>query len=183
MNRIILTGYMGAGKTTLGKAFARRMNLSFIDLDWYIEERFRKTIRELFAERGEDGFRDIERRMLREVLDFEDVVISTGGGTPCFFDNMEAMNRAGDTVFLDVALDVLFLRLSIAKQQRPILRGKTDQELKAFIADALALRMPYYSQAKYRLDANRLENCEQVDATAERLCRLLGLSPDSQEQS
>ena len=76
MNRIILTGYMGAGKTTLGKAFARRMNLSFIDLDWYIEERFRKTIRGLFAERGEDGFRDIERRMLREVLDFEDVVDS-----------------------------------------------------------------------------------------------------------
>ena len=95
MVRIFLTGYMGAGKTTLGKAFARRMDISFIDLDWYIEERFHKTVGELFTERGETGFRELERNMLHEVAEFENVVISTGGGTPCFFDNMDFMNQIG----------------------------------------------------------------------------------------
>ena len=99
---------MGAGKTTLGKAFAREMSLNFIDLDWFIEERFHKTVQQLFLERGEDGFRELERKMLHEVAEFEDVVVSTGGGTPCFFDNMEYMNDCGDTVFLDVEPAVLF---------------------------------------------------------------------------
>ena len=84
MVRIFLTGYMGAGKTTLGKAFARKMNVPFVDLDWYIEERFHKTVGELFTERGETGFRELERNMLHEVAEFENVVISTGGGAPCF---------------------------------------------------------------------------------------------------
>lgn len=102
MVRIFLTGYMGAGKTTLGKAFARKLNIPFIDLDWYIEERFHKTVGELFTERGEAGFRELERNMLHEVAEFENVVISTGGGAPCFYDNMEFMNRTGKTVFLNV---------------------------------------------------------------------------------
>ena len=84
MVRIFLTGYMGAGKTTLGKAFARQMDIPFVDLDWYIEERFHKTVGELFTERGETGFRELERNMLHEVAEFENVVISTGGGAPCF---------------------------------------------------------------------------------------------------
>lgn len=99
MIRIFLTGYMGAGKTTLGKAFARELNIPFIDLDWYIEERLHKSIRELFIERGEASFRELERTMLHEVAEFENVIISTGGGTPCFFDNMEYMNEHGQTVF------------------------------------------------------------------------------------
>ena len=124
MIRIFLTGYMGAGKTTLGKAFAREMNVPFIDLDWYIEERFHKSIRELFTERGEASFRELERNMLHEVGEFEDVVVSTGGGTPCFFDNMEYMNGCGQTVFLDVHPDILFRRLRVAKQQRPIRKAR-----------------------------------------------------------
>lgn len=135
MVRIFLTGYMGAGKTTLGKAFARELGLSFIDLDWYIEERFRKTISQLFAERGEDGFRRLERDLLHEAGEFEDVVISTGGGTPCFFDNMDYMNIQGKTVFLDVDVETLFRRLRVATQQRPILRGKSDEELLYLITE------------------------------------------------
>ena len=131
MVRIFLTGYMGAGKTTLGKAFARELGLSFIDLDWYLEERFHQTISQLFAERGEDGFRRLEQKMLHEVGDFENVVISTGGGTPCFFDNMDYMNAQGQTVFLDVDEETLFRRLRVATAQRPILRGKSDAELTA----------------------------------------------------
>ena len=140
MIRIFLTGYMGAGKTTLGKAFARELNIPFIDLDWYIEERFHKSIRELFIERGEASFRELERTMLHEVAEFENVIISTGGGTPCFFDNMEYMNEHGQTVFLDVHPDVLFRRLRVATQQRPILQGKTDEELRIFIIEALEKR-------------------------------------------
>ncbi len=175
MTRIFLTGYMGAGKTTLGKAFAHDIKATFIDLDWYIEERFHKSIRELFAERGEDGFRKLEQNMLHEVAEFEDVVISTGGGTPCFFDNMEYMNGQGQTVFLDVQPDVLFARLRTATQQRPILRGKTDEELRDFIKEALAMRLPFYTQARYRFDAGHLEDRQQLKESVQQLRALLGI--------
>jgi len=175
MIRIFLTGYMGAGKTTLGKAFAREMKVPFIDLDWYIEERFHKSIPELFRERGEEAFRELERRMLHEAGEFEDVVISTGGGTPCFFDNMDYMNRQGQTVFLDVHPDILFRRLRVATQQRPILQGKTDEELRAFIVEALGKRAPFYGQARYRFDAGRLESRRQIAESVEQLRRLLSL--------
>lgn len=175
MMRIFLTGYMGAGKTTLGKAFAREMKVPFIDLDWYIEERFHKTIRELFAERGEASFRELERNMLHEVGEFEDVIISTGGGTPCFFDNMEYMNARGQTVFLDVDVEILFRRLRIAKRQRPILQGKSDDELRAFIVEALEKRAPFYSQARYRFDGGRLESRSQIAESVRGLRELLEL--------
>ncbi len=162
MIRIFLIGYMGAGKTTLGKAFARELNIPFIDLDWYIEERYHKTIGELFSERGEASFRELEKCMLHEVADFDDVVISTGGGTPCFFDNMEFMNSRGQTIFLDVHPDILYRRLRVAKQQRPVLQGKSSEELHAFIVEALGMREPFYSQAHFRFDAGQLESRWQI---------------------
>ena len=103
MHRLILIGYMGVGKTTLGKALAKATGLAFYDLDWYIESRMRRTVKQLFDERGEEGFRLIEQRMLHEVAEFENVVISCGGGTPCFFDNMDYMNRQGHTLYLKAA--------------------------------------------------------------------------------
>ena len=175
MIRIFLTGYMGAGKTTLGKAFARKLNLPFVDLDWYMEERFHKTVGELFVERGEAGFRELEKNMLHEVGAFEDVVISTGGGAPCFFDNMDFMNRTGKTVFLNVHPDVLFRRLRVAKQQRPILQGKQDDELKEFIIRALEKRTPFYSQAQYVFNADELEDRSQIEKSVEKLRDLLKL--------
>lgn len=173
MKRIFLTGYMGAGKTTLGKAFARAENLQFIDLDWYIESRFCKSISQLFAERGEEGFRLLEQTMLHEVGEFENVLISTGGGTPCFFDNMEYMNGQGDTVFLDVSIDVLFRRLRVAKQQRPILQGKSDEELLLFIEEALAKRLPFYQKARYQFDGSMLESREQIKDSILKLKELI----------
>ena len=175
MTRIFLIGYMGAGKTTLGKAFARAMGLTFIDLDWYIEERFHKTIRELFTERGQDAFRDLERRMLHEVGEFEDVVISVGGGTPCFFDNVDYMNSVGETVFLDVDIRVLFRRLKIAKHQRPLLDGKSDEELMQFIQEALQNRLPFYTRAKHTFNGEKLEDRRQIQQSVERLKELLKL--------
>ena len=175
MIRIFLIGYMGAGKTTLGKAFARAMGLTFVDLDWYIEERFHKTVSQIFAERGEDGFRELEKRMLHEASDFEDVVISVGGGTPCFFDNMDYMNQVGETVFLDVDNQVLFRRLKVAKQQRPLLANKTDEELMAFIQEALEKRLPHYTKAKHVFNGELLENRYQIQQSVERLKELLKL--------
>lgn len=173
MKRIFLIGYMGSGKTTLGKAYARAMQLQFIDLDWYIEERFHKTVQELFEERKEDGFREIERNMLHEVAEFEDVIIACGGGTPCFFDNMEYMNGKGETVFLDASPEVLFWRLKIAKSKRPLLMDKSDEELMDVIQNALRIRIPFYSQAKYVFNAESLEDREQISCSVQRLKTLL----------
>lgn len=169
MIRIFLIGYMGAGKTTLGKAFARDLGLTFIDLDWYIEERYHKTVQQIFQEKSENGFRELERRMLHEVSEFENVVISTGGGTPCFYDNMEYMNAQGETVFLDVDTSVLFRRLRIAKQQRPLLAQKTDEELMEFICTALEKRMSYYREARHIFNAEELEDKQQIQRSVDAL--------------
>jgi shikimate kinase len=175
MTRIFLTGYMGAGKTTLGRALAAEMGIPFIDLDHYIEKRHCKTIAQLFAEKGEEGFREIERRMLHEVGEFEDVIISTGGGTPCFFDNIEYMNAQGTTVYLDVPVERLHIRLGIARSKRPLIKDKNDEELMAFIIEQLAKRAPHYSKAQYRFKADRLEDTMQVKESVEAFRREFGV--------
>lgn len=153
MKRIFLIGYMGAGKTTVGKDLAKRLGLSFIDLDCYIEGRYLKTVGQIFAEKGEEAFRDIERRMLHEVSMFEDVLISTGGGAPCFFDNMEFMNEAGTTVYLKVSVEELAKRLETCKTTRPVLKGRSGDELRAFIGESLEKRTPHYTKASIVFDA------------------------------
>ena len=175
MKRVFLIGYMGSGKTTLGKAYSAATGLQFVDLDWYIEERMHKSISDLFAERGEDGFRLLEQKMLHEAGEFENVLIACGGGTPCFFDNMEYMNRVGTTVFLDVDPKVLFSRLRVAKQQRPILQGKKDDELLDFIVQALEKRAPFYRQANYIYCADKLEDRSQIETSVQQLRKLLNL--------
>ncbi|MBQ8220052.1 MAG: shikimate kinase [Bacteroidaceae bacterium] len=168
MTRILLVGFMAAGKTTLGKALAKDLGLQFVDLDLYIESRYHATVSQIFAERGEEGFRQIERNMLHEVAEFEDVIIATGGGTPCFFDNMEYMNAQGTTVFLDASVDVIFTRLTIARTQRPLVAGKTDEELRSYITETLNRRLPYYSRATHSFCANQLENVKQISESVER---------------
>ncbi len=175
MIRIILIGYMGAGKTTLGKKLSKELGLPFFDLDWYIENRFCKTVSELFAERGEEGFRKIERSMLHEVAEFEDVIISAGGGTPCFFDNMEYMNHQAETIYLKAAPDVLSRHLKMGKQKRPLLAGKSDEELTQFIEDSLRQREPYYTQAKHTFDVTLLNSAARIDNSIQELRKLLKL--------
>lgn len=168
MTRILLIGFMAAGKTTLGKALARDLGLQFIDLDHYIENRYHSTISQLFTERGEEGFRQIERNMLHEVTEFEDVIIATGGGTPCFYDNMEYMNSMGVTVFLQASVDVIFTRLTIARVQRPLVKGKSADELRQYITAMLEQRNPYYTRAHHTFCANRLEDTQQVSESVQR---------------
>ena len=168
MTRILLIGFMAAGKTTLGKALARDLGLQFIDLDHYIENRYHSTVSQLFADRGEEGFSQIERNMLHEVTEFEDVIIATGGGTPCFYDNMEYMNSKGITVFLQASVDVIYTRLTIARVQRPLVKGKTADELRQYIADMLEMRSPYYTRAHHTFCADYLENTQQVSDSVQR---------------
>ena len=155
--RIILIGYMGAGKTTLGKALSKETGIPFYDLDWYIESRMHKRIKEIFDEKGEEGFRKIEHAMLHEVAEFENVIISCGGGTPCFFDNMDYLNQQGETVYLKASPETLLAHLKIGKTVRPLLLNKTPEEVKLFIKEQLAAREPYYLKAHHIMDVNILD--------------------------
>lgn len=175
MKPIFLIGYMGSGKSTLGRALGRLTGMEFIDLDHYIENRFHKTIRDIFATEGEARFRDIERRMLVEVSQFEDVVIACGGGTPCFGDNMELMNRAGTTVVLDTSMAKLTSRLKRGRHKRPLIAGMDDERLEAFIADNLESRRPFYDKATHRFASDLLENEVEIDDTATRFINLFNL--------
>jgi shikimate kinase len=145
--KIFLIGYMGSGKTTLGKLLAKKMDLQFLDIDLFIENRYHKSIASIFEERGEADFREIERRVLHEITGFENTIISTGGGLPCFFDNMEVMNEVGTTVYLKVSPDELVKRLSAGKNKRPLISGKNPEELRDFIETNLKKREPFYNKA------------------------------------
>ena len=175
MTRIILIGYMGAGKTTIGKALSKELGIIFYDLDWYIESRMRKTVSEIFAERGEEGFRQIEYNMLHEVAEFEDVIISCGGGTPCFFDNMDYLNQQGQVVYLKAEPEVLYKHLLMAKVERPLLKGKSKEELLKFIKEQLEKREPFYTKAHYTLDVSLMDNYDKIKISVEKIKELLGI--------
>ena len=176
MTRIILIGFMGAGKTTVGKVLAKSLNMPFYDLDWYIEERQHRTVAQLFAEKGEEGFRRIERNVLHEVAEFEDVIISSGGGTPCFFDNIDYMNSQAETVYLKATPEILFKHLKMGRIERPLLKDKTNEELMDYIRHTLALREPYYSRAKHTIDVSLLDNYEKTKDTVRILHEKLKLT-------
>ena len=173
MRRIILIGYMGAGKTTVGRQLAKRLGLMSYDLDWYIMNRMRCTVAQIFEESGEEGFRKIEHAMLHEVAEFEDVVLSCGGGTPCFFDNMDYLNRMGETVYLKASPEVLYAHLKMGKSVRPLLLDKTPGEVEAFVKEQLAQREPYYSKAKHTLDVNVLDTYDKIKISVEKIIKML----------
>jgi shikimate kinase len=171
---------MGAGKTTVGKALSKELNIPFYDLDWYIESRMRKTVAQIFAEKGEEGFRMIEHNMLHEVAEFEDVIISCGGGTPCFFDNMDYLNQQGQVVYLKASPEVLYKHLLMGKVERPLLKGKSPEELIVFIKEQLDKREPFYTKARYTLDVSLMDNYEKIKITITKLRELLNLLPNEE---
>ena len=175
MTRIILIGYMGAGKTTIGKILAKELGVPFYDLDWYIETRMRKKVKQIFDERGEEGFRIIERNLLHEVAEFEDVVIACGGGTPCFFDNMDYMIGQGDVVYLRGTPDVLFRHLKMGKGVRPLLLGKSDEELLEYIKENVEKREEFYMKANHIVDIPCMEDEDKILDTTEKIKTELGL--------
>ena len=166
---------MGSGKTTVGKALSKDTGMMFYDLDWYIESRMRKSVSQLFAERGEEGFRRLEYNMLHEVAEFEDVIVSCGGGTPCFFDNIDYLNQQGDVVYLKASPEVLYRHLLMAKVERPLLKDKTPEELIAYITQHLKEREPYYSKARHTLDVTLLDNYDKIKVSVDKLRQMLNL--------
>jgi shikimate kinase len=149
---IFITGYMGAGKTTLGRQLAERLNYQFYDLDEMIETSTGYSILHYFEKFGEDSFRDKEREILLSHLDDRLTVIATGGGTACYIDNMKLMNRKGKTIFIDTKLDTILVRLAVKINQRPLLRNIPAEQLPVFIREHIKSRYPFYSKAMIRVD-------------------------------
>jgi shikimate kinase len=167
MNRIFLIGYMGSGKTTVGQLLATQLGYGFIDMDNHIEGKLFKSVSQIFTELGEDQFRMLERQCLHEVAEFDHVVISTGGGVPCFFDNMEYMNKQGVTVYLKLSPADLAERLELSHaNKRPLLADRKGEELLQFISEGLAEREPYYSQAAYSVSG-------EIESTVSQICVLV----------
>lgn len=142
---------MGSGKSTLGKRLAKHLNVQFTDMDHYIEERNCKTIPQIFAEDGEPEFRKKEQKALHELAEFTDIIIATGGGAPCFFDNMEVMNKTGKTIYLNIDPEILADRLLNSKTERPLIKGKSKKELVEFIDETLKKRHEFYTKAHYQI--------------------------------
>ena len=161
---LFIIGYMGCGKTTFGKALSAATGLRFVDLDHYIVDRCQASVPEIFAKHGEDGFRKIEREMLLEVCSLEDTIVSCGGGTPCFFNNIDVMNAHGETLWLQATHECLFSRLIRKREKRPLLAGKTDEQIRQIIVEQLEERSPFYSKARHTWQGDSLEDRRQIDA-------------------
>lgn len=154
---IFLVGYMGCGKSTLGQQLAQRLDYEFIDLDRYIETKNECTVSSIFKDYGEIIFRKEEHECLVELLEKENTVISVGGGTPCFQDNMTLMNQSGMTFFINTPIAVLFNRLKNKTEQRPLLANKTDEELLNFIQKNHTERLPYYQKAQRTIESENIK--------------------------
>ena len=140
---------MGAGKSTLGRKLATSMNFRYLDLDHYIEEKEKLTISEIFHEKGEPYFRQVEHELLMEIIRMEEnLIVSTGGGAPCYLNNMEILNSSGITLYLKLDPEKIFHRLINARiKNRPLIDNKSPMELKQFIIDKLKEREPVYNKS------------------------------------
>lgn len=168
---IFIIGLPACGKSTFGKALAKRLGRRFIDLDTYIENRFHTSIPELFSQRGEEGFRSLEAAMLRETGEFLDTVIATGGGAPCHLGNMEYMNSRGITVWLQASRGRILKRLLRNRRKRPMLQGLDPDALAERIDILLQQRVPFYSQAEIYFVTDHLENTPQINGSVSAFLR------------
>jgi len=146
--RIYLVGYMGSGKSYLGKRLAADFSFSFLDTDAMVEAAEGKSVVDVFRDAGEADFRRLETAALERTFSMQDVFVATGGGLPCHADNMERMNRNGITVYLDVRPEILAERLKDELEQRPLLNGLTYRALQERIVKQLSEREPFYRQAQ-----------------------------------
>jgi shikimate kinase len=149
---IYIIGFMGSGKSTIGKKLASLLDWSFIDLDKKIEEHIGKTIPEIFSQNGEKYFREIETLLLRNLKSVSNTIVSTGGGTPCHSDNMDFMINNGLTLYLKLTPEELQSRLSESDGDRPLIKDLDRKELLQFIEEKLADRERYYNRADIKAD-------------------------------
>jgi shikimate kinase len=157
--KIYLIGFMGAGKTSKGRKLAKRLGYGFADMDLIIEEQEGMPVSEIFSLKGEDWFRNKETEVLHHLGEQEeDIVISTGGGVPCFNDNMDYINSTGVSVYLKMTPEAIAIRLGRShKPARPLLQGKTGKELLEFISHKLREREPFYLRSKFVIPAENLK--------------------------
>jgi len=161
--QIFLIGFMGCGKSAIGKQLADKLGFDFIDLDPLIEKENQLPISEIFQIEGEDKFRELEHNCLKDVsttlnMNNKNTIISTGGGTPCFYDNMELMNKSGITIYLQMSAKYLLKRLRNEKNTRPLIKGLRDEKLKDYIQENLKQREPHYLQARHTVNAENPED-------------------------
>lgn len=155
--RIFIIGFMGAGKTTLGKKLASKLEYDFIDLDDFIEKKAGMSISDIFLELGENSFRNMESENLRLLGNVQDTLISVGGGTPCYHSNMEWMRKNGLTIYLQLDVNTLLSRLKNSAVNRPLLEKKTEEEMLDFISARLEERKQYYESAELIIPARDLK--------------------------
>ena len=163
--RVILVGFPGCGKSSVGKKLAAKLGYGFVDLDEAFEEEYHITIPDFFQKYNETAFRSCERKVLINKLQEDDIVLSSGGGTPCFSDNMQLMRDSGIVVYIKMAPVSLFDRLSHAKRPRPLVQNKTPEELQQYIDNTLPLREPVYQQAHLTVKGESIDIealCEEV---------------------
>jgi shikimate kinase len=152
--KIYLLGFMGAGKSFWGKNLAAELKLPYYDLDEVIIAAEEKSVADIFAEKGEAYFRDKEKEALHTLSSEPDFIVSCGGGTPCFFDNMGFMNANGITIWLNPSVEVIHQRLLRKKQKRPLIAQLNDEELVTYIETKLAERKFFYEQSKLIIDSS-----------------------------
>ena len=165
--KIFLVGFMGSGKSTIGRKLALYLQYHFIDLDKLIENKAGMSISEYFSEYGEDRFREFESAVLQQTVFPENVIIATGGGTPCYFNNMAWMNDEGKTVYLHMEPKALAQRLKYSKSERPLIRDLSSDELVGFITQKLADRDVFYRKSQLIISG--------LDLTAQKLAGYLAL--------
>lgn len=164
--KIFLLGFMGSGKTHWGQQLSQKMNLPFFDLDEQIVNAENKSINDIFAENGEEYFRLLEKETLHIITEsHESFVMACGGGTPCYFNNIDYMNSSGISVWLNTSLETLFERLVKEREKRPLLKDLSDNQLKSFIGKKFADRRMYYEQAKLTVE----EKQECLDAFVQKI--------------
>ena len=154
--KIFLIGYMASGKTRLGNELSARIGYPFIDIDALFEEKYRITILDFFEKYEELNFRKIESELLKETLVHDDAVISTGGGTPCFFDNMEVIKNNGISIYLKMSTPALMKRLTLVRKKRPLLKDQSKANLEKFIHHQIAEREIFYKQADFIIQAENI---------------------------
>lgn len=151
--KIFLIGFMGSGKTHWGRLLSEKLGIRFFDLDEQVTEHAGKPIPEIFAAEGEEQFRLLEKDVLHIITESHDnFVMACGGGSPCYFNNIEYMNTAGTTVWINTPQDTLHKRLVVEKDKRPLIKDLTDEQLRNFIQKKFSDRRIYYEQADIAID-------------------------------